>query len=650
MSVGIPCMAVEQLPDFEVTANTDAETQTIGPYTKLTSELLDSPGASLASVIATTAGVQVLESGGTGGFSSVMLRGADSEQVLVFLDGFLMNTSSGGGVDLSTIDLLHATEVEVFRGATPGNFTQASLGGALNIRTGSAEKNGSIALSSGYGSFGENSLSLATRQKIRSTEISTSLSSIGSDNDYPLENDNGTQFNPNDDFRDHRTNADVTQHSALLKLKQQPSNAKLRSRLMLYALDKSQGLPDRKNSLENATRLDTEHFNGQVAITFKPSDVKPREYDAGFFYRLEKEQFRDLSSSISLRPQHSAASTDIIGISTHTQLSKKNSSLRCSLELRNETYKNQDLFTSTQDTTASRQQLDGALQYTQNLLKEKLTVTPLLRYQWQENQFKVAQGFNTDDRHPEASSYSVLTPQLGIHYEFSPGLELMANTGRYFRTPSFFELFGNRGFFLGNSQLEPERGISSDIALVSSIKIDASRTIDTSLSFFHRNLDLAISRNYGSNGLGKAINIPGAVIYGSELSLKIYRGKAWSATGNVTWQETTNHDPRPGFTGKQLPGRATQTMNFLAQKTWQNQLRLDYSFSFKHNRFYDTANLLPATDESLHNIGLSYARKAWRFALSVRNLTNINHEDFNGYPKPGRSYHFKVTWKGETQQ
>ncbi|MGV6818080.1 MAG: TonB-dependent receptor [Thiotrichales bacterium] len=643
-------MALEQLPDFEVTAKSDAETQTIGPYTKLTTELLGSPGTSLASVISTAAGVQVLESGGTGGFSSVMLRGADSEQVLIFLDGFLLNTSSGGGVDLSTIDLLHANEVEIFRGATPGEFTQASLGGAVNIRTGSIEKNGSIALSSGYGSFGGNSLGLAIRQKIHSAEISTSLSSVGSQNDYPFTNDNGTQFNPNDDFRDHRTNADITQHSALLKLKQQPSNAKLSSRLMLHALDKSQGLPDRKNSLENATRLDTEHYNGQVAFTFKPSEGKTLEYDAGFFFRLEKEQFRGLSSSISLRPQHSAATTDIAGISTHTQLSKKKSSLRYSLELRDETLRNQDLITNTQDTTANRQQLDGALQHTQNLLKEKMTLTPLLRYQWQENQFKVAQGFNTDDQHPQASSYSVLTPQLGIHYQFSPGLEFMVNTGRYFRAPSFFELFGNRGFFLGNSQLEPERGISSDIALVSNIKMDTSRTIDTSLSFFHRKLDQAISRNYGSNGLGKAINIPGAVIYGSELSVNIYRGKAWSATGNVTWQETTNHDPRPGFTGKQLPGRATQTVNVLAQKTWRNQLRLDYNFAMKLNRFYDTANLLPAKDESLHNLSLSFDRAAWRMALSVRNLTNEQNEDFNGYPKPGRSYHFKVTWKGETQQ
>ena len=51
----------------------------------------------LSEVIEKEMGVQVRQTGGLGSFSTVALRGSTSDQVLVYMDGVLLNDASGGG-------------------------------------------------------------------------------------------------------------------------------------------------------------------------------------------------------------------------------------------------------------------------------------------------------------------------------------------------------------------------------------------------------------------------------------------------------------------------------------------------------------------------------------------------------------------------
>ena len=57
----------------------------------------------LGEVLQKEAGIQIRQSGGLGSFSTVSMRGSSSEQVLVYMDGVLLNDAAGGGVDLSDI-------------------------------------------------------------------------------------------------------------------------------------------------------------------------------------------------------------------------------------------------------------------------------------------------------------------------------------------------------------------------------------------------------------------------------------------------------------------------------------------------------------------------------------------------------------------
>jgi iron complex outermembrane receptor protein len=63
----------------------------------------------------------------------------------------------------------------------------------------------------------------------------------------------------------------------------------------------------------------------------------------------------------------------------------------------------------------------------------------------------------------------------------------------------------------------------------------------------------------------------------------------------------------------------------------------------QEKRFYDRANILPATDTRQHAIGLDYRDRDWLATLAIRNLSDDTVEDFNGFPKPGRTWSLSIT-------
>ena len=108
----------------------------------------------VADVIEKEAGVQVRQQGGLGGFlHRVSLRGSSSDQVMIYLDGILLNDGSGGGVNLGNISLSDVGPSRCYRGTTPANFSKASIGGVVNIKTLKAEEGFKASASAGYGSF-----------------------------------------------------------------------------------------------------------------------------------------------------------------------------------------------------------------------------------------------------------------------------------------------------------------------------------------------------------------------------------------------------------------------------------------------------------------------------------------------------------------
>ncbi len=88
-------------------------------------------------LLKTVPGVFVTSSGGMGTTSSVFIRGADSKNTLVMLDGIILNDPSNANrsADLSDINLDQVERIEVVRGAMSVMYGSNATSGVINIIT-----------------------------------------------------------------------------------------------------------------------------------------------------------------------------------------------------------------------------------------------------------------------------------------------------------------------------------------------------------------------------------------------------------------------------------------------------------------------------------------------------------------------------------
>ena len=91
----------------------------------------------VSDLLATTPGVTVTRNGGVGGLTGVSIRGAETAQTLVVIDGVRVNdpSSPGGGFDFANLLSSTIERVEVLRGPNSVPWGSQAIGGVVNIIT-----------------------------------------------------------------------------------------------------------------------------------------------------------------------------------------------------------------------------------------------------------------------------------------------------------------------------------------------------------------------------------------------------------------------------------------------------------------------------------------------------------------------------------
>ena len=244
----------------------------------------------------------------------------------------------------------------------------------------------------------------------------------------------------------------------------------------------------------------------------------------------------------------------------------------------------------------------------------------------------------------ENFSTSTLLPQLRLSYSLNDQWTLISNVSQHKRTPSFFELFGSQGLFEGNASLQTETSNNFDIGL--RWQSHLSNGIDASVEFagFYNRRQNLITRVYNARGIGRSENLAKASVGGVEFNPQIAFTNGIALKANLTLQDSENLSPISGFTGKQLPGESRLDGSVKANWT-KDKWKLEYEYRFNSDRFYDSANLLPAANQRIHNISVQRSWKDWRLDVELNNLTDHNYEDFNGYAKPGRAAFISVFYQ-----
>jgi len=112
--------------------------QTGQPITVLTAADLDRlQGPDITRALEQVPGLTLTRNGGPGAFTGVRLRGADSEQVLVLIDGVRVEdvAAPGAGFDFGTLTTGGIERIDVLRGSNSVTWGSAALGGVIAIQT-----------------------------------------------------------------------------------------------------------------------------------------------------------------------------------------------------------------------------------------------------------------------------------------------------------------------------------------------------------------------------------------------------------------------------------------------------------------------------------------------------------------------------------
>lgn len=137
----------------------------------------------LEEIIKTVPGITITSNGGAGTKSSVFMRGADSKNTLVLIDGIMVNDPSGANRDanLADISLDNVERIEVVRGAMSVMYGSNATAGVINVITGKGTTDTEIYALAEAGSYGTWKLGGGASGAVDRMNFSISASALSKD-------------------------------------------------------------------------------------------------------------------------------------------------------------------------------------------------------------------------------------------------------------------------------------------------------------------------------------------------------------------------------------------------------------------------------------------------------------------------------------
>lgn len=561
---------------------------------------------SLSDLLNLLPGFRVTHYGVSGGFSTLSIRGSSPAQVLVLWNGVPLNLASTGVVNLSDLPMAGVERVQVFRGFAPADTGGSAMGGVVNLVSKGFDQKFSYHAS--YGSFATNKESVFVPLK----RMWIAAATEGSSGRFHFNSDHGTPYNPADDFVDTRRNNGTRAAEVILR-----GSARLKSSDLIYESDaygRDQGLPGIYSNQATLARWHTGRWLSSVTLR-RPTPT--RLMSSTLYFHHQREKFLDPKGEAGLLPQDNLYTTDALGANLlYTSAPGRRQSWTTSVNLRDESFDSdrriQGITDPTRRRTLAAVNIEDAIQRAGGQWSLGVTAEA------------VRNRFDTTTRDAWFSWHA------GYLRALSPRVSFKANVGVQNRKPSFSELFGDRGFVVGNPALRPERSLNFDAGLVKWSKRALLQA--TVFASWPQDLILFVQN---SQYTVKPFNIERARIFGLEFggSYTVARLR-----GSVEYTFQRAEDTSATFyRGNPLPGRPRQQLNLRLERPSRYGSPF-YEFDFTGHNYLDRANRVLNKGVRSHNLGLSGSRGSARWTLEVRNLFNALSSDVLAFPLPGRSF------------
>jgi len=258
-------------------------------------------GNDFAKAITLSPGVFVQDYGGMGGLKTVSLRGTNSQQSLITIEGMRLNSSQNGSFDLNTIPASAFDNIQVIKGGVSALMGGNAIGGVINMEIADIILNeDSIYYDSelllSYGSFSDYSANSGLKHNENLMAYGFVGEINGSNGDYPFEIN---EFGRTKVVR--RENADYFKVNGMLFL--DLDYDKYRNKNIAFIHTSFGGIPGAvlQGNIENAS---AEFFKYDFMIISKHAyDMNDQlRFDAGLFVKFNDLNYTD-TTAITHQPE-----------------------------------------------------------------------------------------------------------------------------------------------------------------------------------------------------------------------------------------------------------------------------------------------------------------------------------------------------------
>ena len=550
-------------------------------------EIARAGASSIADVLRRQRGIEIARNGGAGTNTSVFLRGANSNQVVVLVDGVRIGSATTGAAAWSAIPLSSIDHIEIVYGPLSSLYGADAIGGVVQIFTKKSDGRPVFGAGAGGGTYGTNQYDASVHGATGGERgVTYALSGAREESDgFSATRPGAFGYNGDDDG--------YTRNSV---------NGRIALRL-------AEGHEIGAQFLQS--RLNAQYDNGSSA--FDAHNIQEVDSYAVF---LDDRILPMWRSRVQVaRSEDKSGSFTSTGPTGATQLNTRQDEF---------TWQNTfDLNGDTLQVLAGHRKEQVLSSTVKEVNRTRITNAVAAAYDLRRGSHLL----DISARNDRSEYGSKTTGAAGYGYEFTQDLRATASFGTSFRAPTFNELYYPN---YGLSSNKPERGRNAEAGVQYRVA-----GIDLQANYYRNRLtDMIVSVTPcpGRPSGSCAYNVDHALLEGLTLA-------ADTRLGNLDVRASADlQDPRDETTGKQLARRARRHASVAADYS-VGQVDAGAELQASGRRFDDAANKNILGGYGLLNLYTTWhMTRDWSLLVRVDNAFDKSYELARNYGTAGRTW------------
>ncbi|MUG92593.1 TonB-dependent receptor [Scytonema sp. UIC 10036] len=387
--------------------------------------------------------------------SGQFIRGSNSEQVLILLDGRPINNLGSGSFDLSEITSNIVERIEVLPGGGSTLYGSSAIGGVINIITRPPTETLTTRGEVTVGAYGLNQQTIQNSRKVGNIGWVVGYNRTQADNNY-------LYSIPEANFEGTRKNNEALYNNFNVKLEGNIGDRNTLTLSTLY-LSKDQGVPGGVpipfpvfgqgyfNSLTDNNRKYTDQVLTDLTWASKLGGGNDSLLTAKFYADFLNTRSDNRTGTLNVQNRFDNEQNSYGMQVQHSWNFAKNQALVYGFDYRSVSARNSTFTYFNNQQTVS---YDDSINQGALFARYEINFTPSFSMN-----FGIRQDFSS------LVNGSFTSPSVGAKLALTDSTTIRANYIRNFRAPTLFNLYARGSTFVGNPNLEPEKGNSYDIGI-----------------------------------------------------------------------------------------------------------------------------------------------------------------------------------------